>query len=231
MTRVLPSPRRVFRSPSRRTVFLIAPCCPCDIDLEPFIAEINERDVRKLRLKPHDWPGNIGRLSVKDQLSVLPKILCGCPKIEALTLDSWMLRLSDLAVAVQSEKLQELTVISCIVVGDSLEEMNPGPSSLRRLRVTSCLGGQETASNSGKANVVWTESIDELWAQLLAWTPNIEELRVSGSFRKEGTVIGKDWPLGSPAKLRTVYLGDYLQDSLVEKILSDARPAASSLPH
>ena len=162
-----------------------------------------------------------GRLSVSDQLSVLPKILRSCPQIEALTLDSWTLRLSDLAVAAQSENLQELSVISCIVVDGPGEEVNAAPSSLRKLRVTSCLGGRETASNTGEPNVAWVETIDEQWAQLLAWTPNIEELSVSGSFRKEGSVIGKDWPLGSLAKLRTVYLGDYLQDSLVERILSD----------
>ena len=81
-------------------------------NVEPFIAEINERDIRKLKLKPHDWPGNTGRRSVKDQLSALPKILRGCPKIEALTLVSWTLRLSDLAIAVQSENLQELSVTS-----------------------------------------------------------------------------------------------------------------------
>lgn len=190
-------------------------------NLEPFIAEVNERDIRKLKLKPSSWSGAIGTLAVSDQLSVLPTILRGCPQIEALTLDSWTLRLSDLAVAVQSENLQELSVISCIVVGGPAEEVNAGRSSLRKLRVTSCLGGREIVSNAGEPNVAWVETIDQQWAQLLAWTPNIEELGVSGSFRKEGAVVGKDWPLGSLVNLRTVYLGDYLQDPLVERILSE----------
>ncbi|QDV83667.1 hypothetical protein [Planctomycetes bacterium TBK1r] len=196
--------------------------------LEAFIAEVNERDVRKLKLKPYSGSAVTGKLSISDQLSVLPKILRGCPQIEALTLNSWTLRLSDLAVATQSENLQELSVISCIVVDGPVEEVNAASSNLRKLSVTSCLGGRENVTDAGEINVGWVETIDEQWAQLLAWTPNLEELSVTGSFRKEGSLAGKDWPLGSLAKLRSVSLGDYLHDPLVDRILSDV-PKLESL--
>ncbi|PAY17588.1 hypothetical protein CKO51_20385 [Rhodopirellula sp. SM50] len=189
--------------------------------LEAFIAEVNECDVRKLNLKPYSGSGVTGKLSISDQLSVLPKILRSCPQLEALALNGWTLRLSDLAVATQCENLQELSVISCIVVDGPVEELNAAPSNLRKLRLTNCLGGRENATNAGEINVGWVETIDEQWAQLLAWTPNLEELSVSGSFRKEGSLTGNDWPLGSLVNLRSVSLQDYLQDSLVDRLLSE----------
>lgn len=189
-------------------------------NLDQFIDEVNEREIRKLKLKPHSWSSAPSRLSIEDQLSVLPKIFRGCPHVEAFDLSGWTLRISDLAVAVQSENLQELAISSCIVVDDGSDIAKPGPSSLQKLSLTSCLAGQETRSDDGELNVFWTDSIDDRWSRLLAWTPTIEELHVWGSFRDEGSITGNDWPLATLTNLRTVHLGDYVQDALVERMLT-----------
>ncbi len=197
-------------------------------NLDQFIAEVNERDIRKLKLKRQSWSSVPSRLSIQDQLSVLPKIFRGCPNVEALNLSDWTLKISDLAVAVQSENLRELTVSSCIVVDDGSEIAKPSPSSLQKLTLIGCLAGQETTSDDGELNVFWADSIDDRWSRLLAWTPTIEELHVRGSFRDEGSITGNDWPLAVLTNLRTVSFGDYIQDALVERMLNQI-PTLKSL--
>ncbi|QEG43717.1 leucine-rich repeat domain-containing protein [Roseimaritima ulvae] len=190
-------------------------------NVDEFIAEVNARDVRKLTLKPHPQLRRPGRLSVAEQLALLPKIIRGCPNIESLRLHEWTLRISALAIAAQSENLQELAVLSCTVINEPVDAAAPGSSNLRTLTLTSCLGGREAKSNTDEPYIAWTNTIDQSWAQLLAWTPKLEELRIRAHFREQGTIVGTDWPLGELSNLRTVHLGDYVQDALVTKLLTE----------
>ncbi len=197
-------------------------------NLDAFVAEVNDRDLRKLTLKPHPQLRRPGRLSVADQLTLLPKIIRACPNIESLRLHQWTLKISDLAVAVQSENLQELAVLSCIVVNEPVDVEISTSSNLRKLTLTSCLGGRRTETSNGELDVAWTKTIDQSWAQLLAWTPKLEELRVRAHFRDQGSIIGTDWPFADLPNLRTVHLGDYTQDALVESLLNEL-PSLQSL--
>lgn len=180
-------------------------------NVDALILEVQRRKIRRLELVDPER-----RSSREQDRDLLRKICSGCPKLEALSVNSLNLSLADLSLILASlPDIRDLRLHSCRF------DTAPGDDAPARLNTLNC---ELTCLHA----MYCTGLNDDVVADFLKATPKLEELRVADLSTQQLVYSGRGWPLSSMQHLKRFSVYTDGDDQLVVQILKNV-PSLTAL--